>query len=158
MNCKEARKILFNYLKEEGFEKVNANEMKKKYNDNFVIVYFQKSSYDEDFYISIGLYVPEANSYDICNITYENSDFHEPQIIGLIECEKIEKENLKNIFTSISKKINSDFLNISLLAKKAKKGYFNKYSYKAKPDFIEYLKNLDISENKESIFKKAFKK
>lgn len=130
---------IYNILQNNGFDKNNKIELIKKVNDNYQIVYFQKSSYDEDFYISLGLYVTEIHNDSKKTIHYDDCDFVEPQIIGLIECNKMNEKKIIKICNKITQILQNEFSDINKLKNKAKNGYFEKNYYKITPELKEYF-------------------
>lgn len=139
MKYYNVKKELFNVFKEKGFKKNNANEIITIHNNHYIIIDFQKSDYGEDFYINLALYVPGAHKNSKENIHYDDCDFFDPQVLGPIDCEKLDNKDIYNIHNKILKKIKKEMTDINKLRKKAKKGYFEKRILSITSEFKEYL-------------------
>lgn len=138
MTSKEMKKILFSELSKVGFRKNSGNEVIRKADNFYQIVYFQKSNYGEDFYISLGMFIPEINNNAI---SIDESDYNMKQIIGLIEGTKMNEEKIKKICDDIVLLFDKEFNRekIEKIKKAAQDGDFEEYYFDTGPTFRKYL-------------------
>lgn len=146
MKFVEARKILFNKLNDDKFIKNSKNEMIRQINNGFQIINFQKSSYSEAFYISLGLYIDSIHEKTLSKIEYYDCDLYQKQIIGPVNSDFLNDEKIGDIHNQIKTKLNDDFTSLDEIIDKFNSKYYEEILFFFSSDLDEFLgKYSDIS-------------
>lgn len=138
MRNKEVKKALFAELCKVGFKKNSGNEIIRKSGDLYQLVYFRKSSYSDDFYISLCLFIPEINPDEI---NFDNCDYCKQHIIGLVRCSSMNDVAIKELSGKILKLLEKEFNRekIEEIIKAARDGDFEEYYFNTGLTFRKYL-------------------